>query len=170
VLAQDRKVLWQITSRSLSYLERLGVVERGPFRPAVQSEIDLTAEQRAALAPFVAIVQHFTAGDPQFPAERRRMALQIVWDEKRFRQLLGKAHAASWSANRYRLQDLAKLVVEVLGQRPAATVSSIHAALVEQHGVRVTQQRTSQVVRALKEAGALIVVNADWPLRYSLAT
>jgi hypothetical protein len=166
--AQDRRALRQTVSRTLSYLERIGVVERGPFRPAVQSEIDLTREQRTVLAPLVAIIERFTAGDPQFLAEGRRAAQHIVRDPERFRRLLDKAHAASWNANRHTVEELAQLVLAILAQRPNASLSSIHAAMVEQYGVQVTQARIKQVVRALKDSGAVVLSDAGRPYRYSL--
>ena len=156
-------------SKVLSHLERGGSVERGRFRPAVQSEVDLTDAQRARLARLVAVCESFARLDHSFLEEGRAKADAIVNDPGRVRALLQKARDASPDVNRTESKALAELVLSLLYQWPHSTISELRDHLAEQYDTDVTTDRVKQILALLRAQGSVAAASNGRPLRYVVA-
>ena len=156
-------------SKVLSHLERAGVVERGRFKPAIQSEVDLTSEQRARLTDLVNLCTSVARSEPSFLADGRAKAAAIVNDPMRVRALLQKVREVSPATNRTDTNALAEMILSALHQRPCSSVSELRDDLAKQYDKDITSDRVRQIIALLRTQGAVTVTSDQRPRRYATA-
>jgi hypothetical protein len=166
---QDYTALKATVSKILGHIEGQGGVERGRFRPEVQSEITMTARQKATVRQLLELFENFSSKDRAFLAEGRARATEIINDPSRFRALLTKARAASTNANRHSTEEVAGAVLAILHQAPNRPLGQICDAITEQYEITLTLERIKQVVALLRRQGAVVISSPGRPIRYSSA-
>jgi len=144
-------------SAVLSHLETHGYIKRLKLGFYQQSEVNLTEEQRSRLEQLVDIVERFSTQEPQFLAEGRSKAHQIVNDQRRFSALLQKARETSANANEASSAETMKQIITILYSNPRATNREIQKHLRNEFDHDISTSAVARLTRILSSGGSISI-------------
>lgn len=120
------KALKDRISTILSHLTKNGYARRRKFIGGkIQSEINLTREQREMLLDLVSLLDRFQNQDPAVLEFGRRRAREIIADVQRVSLLFAKAKEHSSNAGVLPRQETADEILRIISSHPDCTVDQI---------------------------------------------
>lgn len=131
---QNYKDLDPEVSGALASLTRQEFVIAGKFRYGINSEIEMTDEQREAITSLVTILDRFQRGDPTVFTEGMTLAHAIVADQSHIDELVEKSRENSPHVEHLTPDELFSKVAIILNDSPNSTSEQIEAKMAETTG------------------------------------
>lgn len=136
-------------SNVLSHLVKKGYAQRRKFVGGkIESEVNLTEEQRRILLELVTLLDRFQNQDPAVLELGQRLAGRIIANPENISLLLAKAKEHSNYAGRVPTQETADDILRITSFYPNCTSSQIRETLRE-GGRRLSKKRIHSIIRYL---------------------
>lgn len=151
---EEQVSLEQEVSAILAHLFRSGYLEREKFSQEVQSEINLSNEQRAVILDFLEVIDNFQNQDAAFLKTGKALLQEILSNPEKIAQLMHKAKEHSPNANQKPLEQTQNDILSIICANPGITARDLQAIVSHSLG----RARSNEILRNLKQNGQVRTV------------
>lgn len=146
----NRSVSLGTFSGILSHLAKQGYLKHEGFTRYIQSEIDLTEEQKIMLCELLEIIDNFQRGDREFLEEGRRKAQKILANPQTVAKLLLKAKESSQRTGATQKAELEDQLFELLLRYPGSNTTRLQQLLQENYDKELTRDTIAAFLKKEK--------------------